>query len=140
VLAIPGKDFMALLESRADLSLSVTKLVGLRRQRIETRLRNILFLPTRPRLIRVLVELVETHGERIGTRHATRFPLSHQDFAGLIGVSRETLTLTLSQLQAEGLAIERRRVVLLDLDPLRQSLLQPADRLEVKQRTKTTPT
>ena len=106
----------------------MTKLVGLRRQRIETRLRNILFLPTRPRLIRVLVELVETHGERIGTRHAIRFPLSHQDFAGLIGVSRETVTLTLGQLQAEGLiAIERRRVVLLDLERLRQELLQPAE-------------
>ena len=141
VLAIPGEDFMALLESRADLALSVTRLVGLRRQRIETRLRSILFLPSRPRLIRVLVELVETHGERTGTRYAIRFPLSHQDFAGLIGVSRETVTLTLGQLQAEGLiAIERRRVVLLDLERLRQEVMKPADPPTMKQRTKTTPT
>lgn len=140
VLAIPGADFMALLESRADLSLSVTKLIGLRRQRIETRLRSILFLSTRPRLIRVLIELVETHGERIGTRFVIRFPLSHQDFAGLIGVSRETVTLTLGQLQAEGLiTIERRRVVLLDLDRLRRSLLQSADPPVLKPRTKKTP-
>ena len=141
VLAIPGADFMALLESRADLALSVTRLVGLRRQRIETRLRSILFLPSRPRLIRVLVELVETHGERTGTRYAIRFPLSHQDFAGLIGVSRETVTLTLGQLQAEGLiAVERRRVVLLDLERLRREVERPADPPAVKQRTKTTPT
>lgn len=121
VLAIPRDDFLNLLESRADLALSVTKLVGLRRQRIETRLRNILFLPSRPRLIRVLVELVETHGEHTGTRHEIRFPLSHQDLAGLIGVSRETVTLTLGQLQCDGLiAIERRRVVILDLPRLRQ--------------------
>ncbi len=141
VLALPGEDFMALLESRADLALSVTRLVGLRRQRIETRLRSILFLPSRPRLIRVLVELVETHGERTGTRYAIRFPLSHQDFAGLIGVSRETVTLTLGQLQAEGLiAVERRRVVLLDLERLRREVEKPADPPAVKQRTKTTPT
>ena len=140
VLAIPGADFIALLESRADLALSVTKLVGLRRQRIETRLRSILFLPSRPRLIRVLVELVETHGELLmGTRHAIRFPLSHQDFAGLIGVSRETVTLTLGQLQAEGLiAIERRRVVLLDLERLREEVMKPVDPPTMKQRTKTT--
>ena len=141
VLAIPGADFIALLESRADLALSVTKLVGLRRQRIETRLRSILFLPSRARLIRVLVELVETHGDRIGTRYAIRFPLSHQDFAGLIGISRETVTLTLGQLQAEGLiAIERRRVVLLDLERLRQEVMKPADPPAVKTRTKATST
>ena len=139
VLAIPGADFIALLESRADLALSVTKLVGLRRRRIETRLRNILFLPSRPRLIRVLVELVETHGERTGTRYAIRFPLSHQDIAGLIGVSRETVTLTLGQLQAEGLiAVERRRVGLLDLERLRREVEKPADPPVMKLRTKTT--
>jgi len=140
VLAIPGEDFMALLESRADLALSVTKLIGLRRQRIETRLRSILFLPSRPRLIRVLVELLESHGERSGSRWVIRFPLSHQDFAGLIGVSRETVTLTLGQLQAEGLIeIERRRVVLLDLERLRREVEQPAGPPAAKPRAKTTP-
>ena len=128
VLAIPRDDFLSLLETRADLSLSITKLVGLRRQRIETRLRNILFLPSRPRLIRVLVDLVEMHGERIGTRHVIRFPLSHQDFAGLVGVTRETVTLPLGQLQCDGLiAIERRRVVILDLPRLRQEGDQPSE-------------
>jgi CRP-like cAMP-binding protein len=141
VLAIPGDDFVALLESRADLALSVTKLVGMRRQRIETRLRNILFLPSRPRLARALIELVETHGEKRGNRHAIRFPLSHQDFAGLIGVSRETVTLTFGQLQAEGLiAVERRCVIVLDLDRLRQEGVQPADPPPTKYRTETTST
>ena len=128
VLAIPGDDFLGLLESRADLALSVTRLVGLRRQRIETRLRNILFLPSRPRLVRVLVELVETHGEKAGGRHAIRFPLSHHDIAGLIGVTRETVTLTLGQLQAEGLVtVEHRHVIVLDLARLRQEGGLPAE-------------
>ncbi len=140
VLAIPGDDFLAMLECRADLALSVTKLVGLRRQRIETRLRNILFLPSRPRLIRVLIELVETHGERLGDQHVIRFPLSHQDFAGLIGVSRETVTLTLGQLQAEGLiAVQRRRVIVLDLDRLRQAGDQSANPPAARPRATTTP-
>lgn len=121
ILAIPGEDFLTLLESRADLALSVTKLVGLRRQRIETRLRNILFLPSRPRLIRAIVELVETHGDKRGDCHTIRFNLSHQDLAGLIGVSRETVTLTLGQLQSERLiVVERRRVTVVNLDRLRR--------------------
>jgi CRP-like cAMP-binding protein len=141
VLALPGADFLALLETRADLALSVTKLVGLRRQRIETRLRNILFLPSRPRLVRTLVELVEAHGEKTGTRHTIRFPLSHQDLAGLIGVARETVTLTLGQLQTEGLvAVERQRVVVLDLDRLRREADQPTVPPVAKQRHRTAPT
>jgi CRP-like cAMP-binding protein len=128
VLAIPGEDFLALLERRGDLALSVTRLVGLRRQRIETRLRNLLFLPSRPRLVRLLIELIDNHGELRGNRHVLRFPLSHQDFASLIGVSRETVTLTLGQLEAEGLiTVERRRVVVLDLGRLRQEGQQDTD-------------
>jgi CRP/FNR family transcriptional regulator len=92
-------------------------------------------------LARALIELVETHGEKRGNQHAIRFPLSHQDFAGLIGVSRETVTLTFGQLQAEGLiAVERRCVIVLDLDRLRQEGVQPADPPPAKYRTKTTPT
>lgn len=121
VLAIPADDFLALLESRADLALSVTRLVGLRRRRIENRLRNILFLPSRARLVRLLIELVEAHGELLGTRYAIRFPLTHQDLASLIGVTRETVTLTLGQLQEEGLiAIERQRVIVTSMRRLRQ--------------------
>ena len=126
VLAVPREDFVALLEARADLTLSITRLIGLRRRRIETRLRDILFLSSRDRLVRVLVELVEAHGEQRGDQHAIRFPLSHQDFAGLIGVSRETVTLALGQLQAERLIdIERRRVVVRDLNRLRGEAAKP---------------
>ncbi|HJZ92321.1 MAG TPA: Crp/Fnr family transcriptional regulator [Gemmataceae bacterium] len=126
VLAIPREDFVGLLEVRADLTLSVTRLVGLRRERVEARLRNTLFLSSRGRLAHLLLELIESHGERNGDGHAIRFPLSHQDLAGLIGVSRETVTLTLGQMEADGLvAVERRRVVVRDLARLRRD----ADRL-----------
>lgn len=139
VLAIPREDFLELLERRADLALSVTKLVGLRRQRIEARLRNILFLPSRPRLVRLLLELVETHGARAGFRYTIRFPLSHQDLASLIGVTRETVTLTLGQLQDEGLvSVERQRVIVRDLKRLRQEGGQPADWPPLPQRTTST--
>jgi CRP-like cAMP-binding protein len=128
ILAIPGEDFLTLLGSRADLALSVTRLVGLRRRRIENRLRNILFLPSRARLVRLLIELIETHGELLGTRHTIRFPLTHQDLASLIGVTRETVTLTLHQLQEEGLiAVERQRVTVNNMRKLRQEATGPPD-------------
>lgn len=119
VLAIPREDMLWLMGQRPDVSLSITKLVGLRRKRIENRLRNLLFLPSRDRMVRILQELVESHGKREKERCTIQLPLSHQDLAGLIGVTRETVTLVLGQLQQERLIeINRRRIVVRDCDRL----------------------
>jgi CRP-like cAMP-binding protein len=111
VLLIPREDLLALMKGRADLTLSITKLMGVRRQRVENRLRNVLFLSSRERMVRLLVELAEAHGQRVGTRTEIRFPLSHQELASLIGVSRETATITLGQLEQAGLVVVQRRKV-----------------------------
>jgi len=128
VLVIPREDLLALMETRPDIALSVTKLIGLRRRRIETRLRNLLFLPSRDRMLHILLELAESHGDRTGNRVEIRVPLSHQDVASLIGVTRETATLTLGQLQADGLVeVSRRRIVIRNLAGLRREACGVAD-------------
>jgi CRP-like cAMP-binding protein len=116
VLLIPREDLVELMESRPDLALSVTKLIGLRRLRVESRLRDLLFLSSRDRMARILLELAGPFGAPAGKGRALRLPLTHQDLANLIGVSRETATIALGQLQAEGLiAVQRRRIVIHDL-------------------------
>jgi CRP-like cAMP-binding protein len=116
VLLIPRGDIVALMESRPDIALSVTKLIGFRRLRIESRLRNLLFLSSRDRMLHILLELADSHGDRNRNRVELRIPLTHQDVASLIGVTRETATLTLGQLQAAGLVeVSRRRLVISDI-------------------------
>jgi CRP/FNR family cyclic AMP-dependent transcriptional regulator len=115
ILVIPREELLWLMEQRPDVSLSVTKLVGLRRRRIENRLRNVLFLPSRERMVRLLLELVESHGERRGNVCEIRLPLTHQDLASLIGLTREMVTRVLGQLQAEGLVeVKRMRITVRD--------------------------
>jgi CRP-like cAMP-binding protein len=115
ILVIPREDLLWLMGQRPDVALSITKLVGLRRKRIENRLRNVLFLSSRERMIRVLLELVESHGERQGNRGVIGLRLSHQDLASLIGVTRETVTVVLGQLQEEGLIqVQHRRIAVPD--------------------------
>ena len=121
IVAFPTDEVTRLMESRPDVALSVTKLIGLRRQRIESRLRNLLFLPSRARLVHVLLELAETHGDQSDNRSLIRIPLTHHDLAGLIGASRETVTIVLGQLQADRLVrMERKRILLPDLKKLRE--------------------
>ena len=108
------------MNARPDIAFSFTKLIGLRRQRVEGRLRNLLFLSSRDRMVHMLLELQETHGDHAGGRCRIRLPLSHQDLAGLIGVTRETATVVLGRLQAERLIrMERRRITILDSPRLR---------------------
>lgn len=126
VVLIPREDLLALMRERPDLALSITRLIGLRRQRIENRLRNVLFLSSRQRIVRLLLELTETYGDRNGPACTLRLPFSHQDLASLIGVTRETVTLLLGQLQLEQLIRCERRRLILDCEQLAAQLNERA--------------
>lgn len=119
VIAIPREEMLALMDRRPELALHVTRLFGFHRRRLENRLRNILFRSIRQRIVALLLELVETHGERGGNAWEIVLPLSHQDIASLVGATRETVTLTLGLLQDEKLIrMQRRRLTVLDRDRL----------------------
>jgi CRP-like cAMP-binding protein len=115
VLAIPRDDLLWLMGRRPDVALHVTKLLGFRLRRVENRLRNILFRSNRERTVALLLELLDSHGQRAGAGWEIRLRLSHQELANLIGATRETVTVTLGQLQREGLIeVRRRRIYVLD--------------------------
>jgi CRP/FNR family cyclic AMP-dependent transcriptional regulator len=119
VVLIPGEYFSELMEKHAALSVGVTKLIGLRRRRIERRLKYLLFRSNRQRLINLLLELSETYGRQTNDGLLLDIKLSHQDLANVIGSTRETVTVTLGELQAEGrLVLGRRKVVLTDIAEL----------------------
>jgi CRP/FNR family cyclic AMP-dependent transcriptional regulator len=123
ILAIPRDEMLAIMEQRPDIAMHVTKLVGLRRRRIENRLRNILFHSNRERVVALLLELIETHGEQEADGWQIRLELSHQDLANLIGATRETVTLTLLRMKQEKLIkSHRRRIKVIDRDRLAQEL------------------
>jgi CRP-like cAMP-binding protein len=123
VLLVPRDEMLRLLDARPDMAFCLTRLIGLRRRRIESRLRNLLFLPSRDRLIHILLELQESHGGQAGGRCEIRLPLSHQDLAGLIGVTRETVTVLLGRLRADRLVkVQRRRITILDCERLAAAL------------------
>jgi CRP/FNR family transcriptional regulator, cyclic AMP receptor protein len=119
VVLIPRAALEALMNTYTELTLGVTRLLGLRRLRIERRLKHLLFRSNRDRLIHLLLELAESHGTRAGSTVEIRLKLSHQDLASIIGSSRETVTNTLGELQLQRLVkLGRQRVSLLDIDRL----------------------
>lgn len=116
---IPKAAMQAVVRKYPDIAFRFTKVIGLRRQRIERRLRNLLFRSNRERVIHLLLELVEKYGRPTDLGMDLNIRLSHQEMAGIIGSTRETVTVVLGQLQSEGLIkIARRRISILDLNKL----------------------
>jgi CRP-like cAMP-binding protein len=123
VLRIPAEEIIRLMESHPDVSLGVTRLMGLRRRRIERRLKSLLFRSNRERLIHLLMELADRYGRRTHAGVEIGVKLSHQDLASIIGSTRETVTVVLGELRSEGsLLIERRQIVLTQMEHLAHSI------------------
>ena len=119
VVMIPVQAIRQLIETRADMALAVTKMVGLRRHRIERRLKNLLFLSNRERLIHLLLDLVEQFGLAGPDGIRLTIKLSHQELANLIGSTRETVTVLLGQLKGERcVSGGRQQVILTDVERL----------------------
>jgi CRP-like cAMP-binding protein len=123
VVLIPKQAILDLMDTRPQVSLAITKLMGLRRRRLERRLKSLMFRSTRDRLIHALLELAEEYGDITEEGIALRIRLSHQDLANLIGSTRESVTLTLGELLLEKyLRVGRRRILLTDAKRLANSL------------------
>jgi len=113
VIMIPGRTIQQLMESQPSVSLSISRLMGLRRQRVERRLKSLLFRSNRERLMHVLIELAEQFGTLTERGVELSIKLSHQDYANLIGSTRETVTVTLGKLQRDGyIRMNRRQIVI----------------------------
>ncbi|QDU37619.1 Global nitrogen regulator [Maioricimonas rarisocia] len=125
IIRIPRAEMTRLMEEHAGVAVGVTRLMGLRRRRIERRLKSLLFRSNRERLVHLLMELAEKYGQRTTGGVTIGIKLSHQELASIIGSTRETVTVVLGELQAEGsLIIKRRQIILTDMEGMARSIEQ----------------
>jgi len=123
VIRIPSQAIKSLMTSQLDVALGVTKLIGLRRRRIENRLRNLLFTSNQQRLNHLLLDLADQFGVAVEDGIRLGLSLTHQEIANLIGTTRETVTIMLGKMKAEGLVGGKRQsVVLTDIGRIADSV------------------
>lgn len=127
VASIPKADFEAVLAECGSLALRIVKLVGWRLERIERRLRTVMFRTNRDRLIFLLLDLVEKYGRPSSDGIQLDIRLSHQELASLIGSTRESVTISLGELQSEGLVrVGRQRMAILNVAALAKAVGEPS--------------
>jgi len=130
VVLIPRGTVEQLMETHAHLTMGITKMIGLRRRRIERRLKNLLFLSNRDRLVHLILDLVEQYGASTADGIALSIKLSHQELANVIGSTRETVTVLLGEMQLEGLLkVGRRKMIVTKVENLAASVHRPAPEL-----------
>ena len=123
ICVIPRKDFDQYLAMHPTVMFKLTKLIGLRLKKIQSRVEDLVFRDVPARLAHLLSELGETEGAADTQGIRLKVRLTHQEMANLIGCSRETVSTTMGQFRDDGLIqMDGRTITILKPDGLSRLL------------------
>ena len=109
-----------LLKTDGHASYRFARALIARRKDLETRVEQLIFKDVGAKLAELLLNLGQEHGLVHEHGTAVGLKITHQEMANLIGSTRETVSLTLSQFKRKGLIqTEGRKVILADREGLR---------------------
>jgi CRP-like cAMP-binding protein len=123
VSEVPREEFEALLEKHPSIGARLTRVLCQRIRDLEGKMEDLVFKDVNAKLAELLLQLAEDYGvdDERGTLVAMK--ITHQEMANLIGSTRETVSLTLSQFKKQGLiATEGRKIIITDKEGLRAVL------------------
>jgi CRP/FNR family cyclic AMP-dependent transcriptional regulator len=96
-------DIDHLIQMVPGLSVRMTKMIGLKRWKIENKLLDLLYRTVEQRLAKTFLNLLEDFGVPHKNGYLLRIKLTHKDYADLIASTRETVTATLNKMKGDGL-------------------------------------
>ena len=123
VTEVPRDEFAALMDSHATVGAGLARILCQRRRELESKVEDLVFKDVNAKLAELLLDLGENYGvdDDRGTLLAVK--ITHQEMANLIGSTRETVSLTLSQFKrSKYIATEGRKIILTDREGLRSML------------------
>lgn len=119
ICVIPRKEFDHYLAMHPTVMFKLTKLIGLRLKKIQSRVEDLVFRDVPARLAHLLAELSKTEGVADTQGIRLKVKLTHQEMANLIGCSRETVSTIIGQFRDQGLIqMDGRTITLLKPDTL----------------------
>jgi CRP/FNR family cyclic AMP-dependent transcriptional regulator len=117
---VPQTDLDELLQANVSVAYPMVRTLIARRRDLETKVEQLIFKDVGSKLAELLLRLGTEHGVENKKGLVLGLKITHQEMANLIGSTRETVSLTLSQFKRKGfIATEGRRVILADTEGLR---------------------
>ena len=123
VLALNRDAFKAIMKKNPRICCSLVRQIEGRFRDIETRVEDLVFRNERNRLAHILLQLAEKFGSDEHGKIILPVQLTHKDLAALIGASRPTVSLAISELQESALiGRQGKHICIADVDRLKQAL------------------
>jgi CRP/FNR family transcriptional regulator len=97
------REFEGILNRTPMLAVNFARKVGSKLRRLENRHSNLVFLDVKTRLINFFKEWATTEGKKNGNTIVLNNYLTHNDIAGLISTSRQSVTVLLNEFKSSGL-------------------------------------
>ncbi|HYU16677.1 MAG TPA: Crp/Fnr family transcriptional regulator [Candidatus Acidoferrum sp.] len=120
ITELERNDVERLLQNHAQLGYQLTRILAQRRRELENKLETLVFRDVTSKLAELLLALAEEYGVEDSRGTMVALKITHQELANLIGSTRETVSLTLSQFKRKRLiCTEGRKVIISDAESLR---------------------
>lgn len=114
ICSVSISDFQHMMEMNPKFNLQVTKFIGFRLKKIQSRLEGLIFKTAEQRVRYLLKELAEEHGRQIihnPEERVVKMRLTHEDIAKLSATSRQTVTSVLNDLEKHSIiSYDRSRI------------------------------
>lgn len=122
---IPRRAFLPFVTSRPGLGFAISKQIGQRLKRIESRVENLVFRDVHTRIMLILCELAETFGTELPDGAIEiEVPITQSELATLVGSTRQSVNVSLGELTDQGLVTKKgRHIVVTKLEELRRAAL-----------------
>lgn len=125
MLVIRIDDFDELLRNHPQIAVKVMKIMGRKIFMLAQRVQELISQDVRHRVVHALLRLADESGRTTDQGTYINMPLTNQDFANMVGSSRETINRVLNKLKDEKLLeADRRGILIYDLDGLRNYFIK----------------
>jgi CRP/FNR family cyclic AMP-dependent transcriptional regulator len=112
--------FETILNKEGLIGARLVRVVAQRRREVENKIEQLIFKDVNAKLAELLLRLGDEYGIDDARGTLVSLKITHQEMANLIGSTRETVSLTLSQFKRRGfIHTDGRKVILADRDGLR---------------------
>jgi len=121
ICMIQKKDFDKTLALNPEISVKILGVIGGRLSKLETLVQSLGTKDIEARIAQMLLELADEFGVHKNNSIEIKIPLTREDMANFIGVTRETISRKLSHLQDEGVIklIGNKKIAILNIESLK---------------------
>lgn len=121
ICTLTKEEMKDIMMKNPEIGIKVLETVGERLSKVENLVQNLATNDVDSRMAYLIIELMEKYGENVEGNISVKLPISREDMASFIGVTRETISRKLKKLEDENLIkiIGTKTIIIIDEEGLK---------------------